>query len=194
MHAKPDTFHQVIPSSLGWLGVDLTDDGKVARLEVLPGPREGQPPRNKRDAHVLEFLKSQVDGYFRRSLRTFNLPINLPGEALEQRVWAETLLLRFGQCVNLAVLAQRVEAEGEAVAAALRANPIVLLVPSHRVLGWESGEVPAWLRTLREVEDIVPGDSTTLTYGSLPTTPQEVARATAQAPSATLHPRAKKGK
>lgn len=194
MVSPPIPFHHYFHSPLGWIGVALTDGGKIGRLEVLPDSEETLilAPRHRREPPVLDFLKGQLDGYFRRSLRTFNLPIHLAGDALEQRVWAETLLLTHGQCVTLAVLAQRVRAADQtsAVAAALRANPVAILVPSHRVLGWEeAGQVQPWTRFLRDLEDIVPGESTCLTYASLPSTAQEVARAAARAPTATLRPK-----
>ncbi|NTV73243.1 MAG: methylated-DNA--[protein]-cysteine S-methyltransferase [Holophaga sp.] len=196
MAVPPIPFHHYLHSPLGWIGVGLADGGKIGRLEVLPESEDTLilTPRNRREPRVLDFLKSQLDGYFRRTLRTFNLPIHLAGDALEQRVWAETLLLGFGQCVSLKVLAERMHAveRTNAVAAALRASPVAILVPTHRVLGWEeAGPLPPWIRFLRTLEDIVPGESTSLTADSLPTTAHELARAAAQAPSVTLRPKGK---
>jgi methylated-DNA-[protein]-cysteine S-methyltransferase len=167
----PIPFHHYLHSPLGWIGVGLADGGRISRLEVLPESEETLilTPRNRREPRVVDFLKTQLDGYFRRTLRTFNLPIHLAGDALEQRVWAETLLVGYGQCVSLEVLSQRARTieQADAVAAALRANPVAILVPTHRVLGWEeAGQVPPWTRFLRKLEDIVPGESICQTLDS----------------------------
>lgn len=191
MPLSESTFFQVLPSPLGRLGVTLAD-GKVVRLEVLPDGTPGSPAspiRPGREARVLAALQQQLSSYFSTTCRTFNVPIALAGDDLEHRVWSELLLLGFGQCVNLQSLADRVKtADLESVAQALRACPIAILVPTHRVMGWDQEPLP-WVAVLRTLEDIVPGETTVLIPTSLPTTAQEIARATARAPHATLHRR-----
>ena len=82
-----------------------------------------------------------------------------------------------------------------AVAEAIRDNPIALLVPSHRVFGWESllptCSAMEWLSELRRLEDIVPGENTCLSFGKHVTTPMEWARAKALAPSVLMVPETK---
>lgn len=191
MPLSENSIFQVLPSPLGRLGVTITE-GKVARLEVLPDGAPGAPagtPRRSRESRVLEALQQQLSSYFAASCRTFNVPITLSGNDLERRVWSELLLLGYGQCVNLQGLAERVKSgDLEGVALAARACPIAILVPTHRAVGWEP-EPLAWVAALRDLEDIVPGETTVLISSSLPTTAQEIARATARAPHATLHPR-----
>ena len=185
-------FHHFFQSPLGWIGMGMAPDGKVGRLEVLPGGSSDDTlilTARRKEPRILECLKNQLADYFRLSCRTFNIPVRLAGTDLEQRVWGEALLLQFGQCVTLQVLAQRVKsASAEAVAAALRANPVAILVPTHRVLGWEQKPLE-WLQTLRRLEDIVPGETTCLMPSSLPNTAEEFARAQAMATPATLHHR-----
>jgi len=157
--AVPTPFHHYLHCPLGWMGGGLAEGGRITRLEILPESEDTLilTPRNRREPRVLGFLKTQMDGYFRRTLRTFNLPIHLAGDALEQRVWAETLLLGFGQGLDLKALAGRVRADEQATAAALGANPVAILVPTHRVLGWEeAGPVPPWVGFLRRLEAIDP--------------------------------------
>ncbi|BDU72966.1 methylated-DNA--[protein]-cysteine S-methyltransferase [Mesoterricola silvestris] len=151
-------FHHYLHSPAGWIGVGLAEGGKISHLEILPETEDTLilTPRNRREPRVMDFLKTQLDGYFRRTLRTFNLPMHLEGDAWRQRVWAETLGVGYGQTVDLATLARRLNSgdHPEAVAAALAANPVAILVPSHRVLGWEGGEALPWLRFLRKLEGL----------------------------------------
>jgi alkylated DNA nucleotide flippase Atl1 len=99
------------------------------------------------------------------------------------------LTLQFGQCLELSVLAHRIglPSNPAAVAKAIRSNPISILVPSHRVLGWETAtdmEGQEWLYRLRALEDITPGESTCLMASSLPSTMAEMARSVALSPPA----------
>jgi len=189
---SPAPFHDFLRSPLGWIGVAIAVDGKVGRLEVVPGGPSDETmvlsAPNRSHAKIMGFLKAQLHDYFHLSCQTFNIPIRLDGSALEQRVWAEILMLQFGQCVTLQVLSDRLGVPPREVAPVIRANPVAILVPTHRVFSWEN-EPAEWLGTLRRLEDIVPGESTCLMSSSLPNTPQEMARATAMATPATLRPR-----
>jgi len=194
MSASTHQYHYFFPSPLGWVAVGLTSRGQVERLSINRISNadntllyEASTPRTPR---ILECLKTQLDGYFRLVCQTFNIPLALAGSDLELRVWNELLTLQFGQCIDLSVLALRVglPANPVAVAKAVRSNPIAILIPSHRVLGWEAAapteEHDEWLNRIRTLEDIVPGESTCMMFSSLPTTAQEVARSAALSPPA----------
>jgi O6-methylguanine-DNA--protein-cysteine methyltransferase len=193
MIAPTNQYHFFIPSPLGWIATGLTSRGEVERLSINRVSNADKTmilgtsaPRHSR---ILGFLKNQIDGYFQLQCRTFNIPLVLSGNGLEEQVWNELLTLQFGQCVDLSVICHRVGSSNPgAVARAIRANPIAILIPSHRVLGWEN-VTPAedsieWLNRLRALEDIVPGESTCMMYSSLPTTALELARSAALAPPA----------
>jgi len=194
MSAATHQYHYFFPSPLGWIAVGLTPHGQVERLSINRIGNadntmllQASTPRSPR---ILNCLKTQIDSYFRLLCRTFNVPLALSGSDLELRVWNELLTLQFGQCIDLSVMALRVGAPSNpvGVAKAIRANPVAILVPSHRVLGWET-VAPAeegleWLNRIRALEDIVPGESTCMMYSSLPTTAQELARSAALSPSA----------
>ncbi len=190
--STPYTYNHFFQSPIGWIGVALTSKGQVERLSVYPGSPFDEtlmftPPQGHQPV-IMNCLKNQLNDYFRLACRSFNVPLFMAGNALEQKVWPELLTLQFGKCVELPIIAQRV---GEphnliGVAMAIRANPIAILVPSHRVLGWETlaphAQSEEWLNRLRCLEDIVPGESTCMLYSSLPSTPREIARAAALSP------------
>jgi methylated-DNA-[protein]-cysteine S-methyltransferase len=81
--------------------------------------------------------KKQLDNYFNKSLKHFEVELDLQGTEFQQRVWTELLKIPFGKTVTYKELTLRI---GDikairAVAAANAANPVSIIVPCHRVIG-----------------------------------------------------------
>lgn len=78
---------------------------------------------------VLEFLEGKR--------REFHLPMSTGGTAFQRRVWEETLRIPYGSTITYGCLATRIgnPAASIAIGAALAANPLLLMVPCHRVIG-----------------------------------------------------------
>jgi methylated-DNA-[protein]-cysteine S-methyltransferase len=127
-------FH-TISTPLGDLGAAFNDDGKLIRLTrfrgATPPDPEGPIPRS------LPFLKRQMEAYFSGNLRDFNIPLLMEGTEFQRRVWKELLAIPYGQAISYLELARRLGDEKciRAAARANGANPIVILVPCHRVIG-----------------------------------------------------------
>jgi methylated-DNA-[protein]-cysteine S-methyltransferase len=81
-------------------------------------------------------VKKQLREYFAGERRVFTLPLAAPGSAFQQRVWAELAAIPYGQTRSYGQLAAALEKTGaaRAVGRANAANPLVLLVPCHRVI------------------------------------------------------------
>lgn len=62
------------------------------------------------------------------------LPIHLVGTPYQQRVWSELRQIPSGQTLNYGAISAQLASSARAVAGACRANPVVLLVPCHRVV------------------------------------------------------------
>jgi O-6-methylguanine DNA methyltransferase len=87
-------------------------------------------------------LKVQLKQYFARQRREFQLPLDYPGTAFQERVWATLLQIPYGQTWSYLDMAQRlgdVKAT-RAVGTANGANPIAIVIPCHRVIN-ASGEL-----------------------------------------------------
>jgi len=80
---------------------------------------------------------SQLNGYFERRRRSFDLPLAPEGTPFQRRVWAELQQIPFGATVSYGELARRVgePTASRAVGAANGANPIPIVIPCHRVVG-----------------------------------------------------------
>ena len=65
------------------------------------------------------------------------MPIGLAGTDFQRRVWMEVANIPFGQTTTYLKLSQKLgnPAAIRAVGAAIGANPILVILPCHRVLG-----------------------------------------------------------
>ncbi len=104
-------------------------------------------------------LARQLDAYFARRRRAFDLPLDLDGTDFQLEVWAQLRAIPYGATVGYGQIARRVGSPGaaRAVGGACGANPAPILVPCHRVLaaggrlGGFSGGLE-WKRALLAIE------------------------------------------
>ncbi len=62
------------------------------------------------------------------------LPVHLVGTYYQQRIWSELRQIPSGQTTSYGAISTQLTSSPRAVAGACRANPIVLVVPCHRVV------------------------------------------------------------
>lgn len=97
--------------------------------EVTPVPAE------------MAALAAQWNAYWEGSLRDFDVPLELVGTEFQRRVWALVCDIQYGQTRTYGELALQLGDRNlsRAVGAANGANPVVVLVPCHRVIGKSGG-------------------------------------------------------
>jgi methylated-DNA-[protein]-cysteine S-methyltransferase len=90
---------------------------------------------------VLLLAKNWLDAYFSKKTTLSLLPLAPEGTAFQQRVWQECMRVPFGQTISYGDLAKQVAAlmnkprmSAQAVGQALSKNPILLMIPCHRVV------------------------------------------------------------
>ncbi|MGM9859956.1 MAG: methylated-DNA--[protein]-cysteine S-methyltransferase [Muribaculaceae bacterium] len=85
---------------------------------------------------VLDAALHQMERYFAGQLTQFDLPINPTGTPFQQSVWQAMLEIPYGATISYGKLAHRIghPTASRAVAAACGANPIVIIIPCHRVV------------------------------------------------------------
>ena len=81
--------------------------------------------------------RRQLEAYFRRELREFDLPLHLEGTEFQLRVWNALQTIPYGTTVSYGQLATQIGSPSavRAVGAANGANPIAIVLPCHRVIG-----------------------------------------------------------
>ena len=113
-------------------------------------------PTSEGRSTLLDRLESQLTQYFAGRRRAFDLPLDIPGSAFQERVWAELRRIPYGQTISYRQLAERVGAGSayRAVGRANGSNRVAVVVPCHRViaagggLGGYGGGLPAKRRLL----------------------------------------------
>ena len=93
-------------------------------------------PEKGRTALLDEAVR-QMTAYFDRTLRVFNLPLDLRGTPFQRAVWDELLTIPYGTTLTYGEIAMEVERPRafQAVGRAVGANPVAIIVPCHRVVG-----------------------------------------------------------
>lgn len=127
MHMKGTAVYH---SPFGKMQLDW-EDGAVTALRLAPfGACEGAP-----DALTARVFR-QLDEYFSGTRRTFDFPCRLHGTPFQQRVWAALRDIPYGETRSYKQLAEAIGRPNacRAVGMANHANPILIVIPCHRVI------------------------------------------------------------
>ncbi len=100
---------------------------------------------------LLDRVETQLAEFFEARRTWFDLPIDLPGSAFQERVWTELQRIPYGTTISYGELAARVgmPRSSRAVGRANGSNRLAIIVPCHRVvasgggLGGYGGGLPA---------------------------------------------------
>lgn len=129
----------IIPSPLGNILLNSREDClselRFTDAEVT-GPFSDQ---------VLLETQKQLDEYFAGTRRIFNIPIGLGGTDFQRKVWMAINELVFGQTTTYSKIADKIQnpAAIRAVGTAIGANPILIILPCHRIIG-TSGQLTGY--------------------------------------------------
>jgi methylated-DNA-[protein]-cysteine S-methyltransferase len=119
--------------SIGPLGI-AEEDGKISRVffgKKVPSGFE------KRETPLIQKTASQLNDYFNGKRKKFDLPLLLHGTDFQLAVWKALQKIPFGETKSygdIAALIGKAKAS-RAVGMANNRNPIVIIVPCHRVIG-----------------------------------------------------------
>jgi methylated-DNA-[protein]-cysteine S-methyltransferase len=118
-----------------WGEIRLAGDA-TAVCGVKVHVRPESPERSEYSA-VLGACAQQLRDYFSGTRREFTVPVQLMGTPFQRIVWSAVGAIPYGHTCTYAELARRCARPQavRAVAAALARNPVLILVPCHRVLG-----------------------------------------------------------
>ncbi len=126
------------------------DDRGVVSSEFRPRPH-GAAKRTRYAHPLLREVKEQVDAYFARRLRRFELPYHFEGTPFQIDVWKMVSQLEVGQLISYGEVARAVgrPLSHRDVAAAIGKTPLALFVPAHRVVGSDGRIKGAGANSLR---------------------------------------------
>lgn len=86
-------------------------------------------------------FEKQMSLYFKSKLKTFDLWVSPQGTDFQLTVWKALQQIPFGEVISYSHLAVRLggKEKTRAVATAIAKNPILILIPCHRVIGADGG-------------------------------------------------------
>ena len=130
----------LLPSPIGVLTLVASDEGlrSVIFESETHGPRRFDAELVDDPRHpVLVAAVEQLDAYFARDLKEFDLPLDLVGTEFQVAVWRALASIPYGETVSYAEQARRIgrPSATRAVGAANGRNPVPVVLPCHRVIG-----------------------------------------------------------
>ncbi|MFD4139877.1 methylated-DNA--[protein]-cysteine S-methyltransferase [Streptomyces sp. NPDC058572] len=129
--------HTVVDSPYGPLTLVATDGVLSGLYMTEQRHRPDEETFGGHDETPFGEAIRQLDAYFARELKEFDLPMRLEGTPFQRRVWDQLRRIPYGETRTYGELAGALDSPGapRAVGLANGKNPIGIIVPCHRVIG-----------------------------------------------------------
>jgi methylated-DNA-[protein]-cysteine S-methyltransferase len=121
-----------LASPVGRLALEAEGDALTGVRWAGAGERARD---NSNQSPVLKEARYQLERYFARKLRTFDLPLAAKGTDFQKSVWKMMREIPYGETATYGGIAMALGSGPRAVGTACGRNPIPIIVPCHRVLG-----------------------------------------------------------
>lgn len=136
-----------INTPLGRVTAIVDGAGRLQRLDFIEQAKHGLDPlilqRIPQDASALTEVAKQLTAYFHGELQTFSLALAPEGSVYQRSAWSAMCTIPYGQTRGYAQLAATLSSgsSARAMGRACALNPIVIVVPCHRVSGADGSMV-----------------------------------------------------
>lgn len=125
-------------SPVGMLCIEEEDGGIISLyldLNTDTSADKGTP--------VLKNAVRQLEQYFKGERQEFDLPIKLKGTDFQLKVWTALRHIPYGETCSYGEIAKKIgnSKASRAVGGANNKNPILIIVPCHRVIGADGSMV-----------------------------------------------------
>lgn len=120
----------VVESPIGKVYIEC-DGERIVRVSFTS---LGQGKRSKQPKALKEAVL-QMEGYFKGRRKKFDLPLYQVGSAYRKKVWQRLSKIPFGKVITYEQLSETVGGNARSAGTAVGDNPLMILVPCHRVLG-----------------------------------------------------------
>jgi len=131
--------YKLIPSPIGKLKLVASDEGLVAILWENRPRRVLLADLVENPAHpMLLRAEKELNEYFSHKRKAFTVPLDMRGTYFQKQVWEALLGIPFGETRTYGQLANQLgnPKATRAVGAANGRNPIAIIVPCHRLIGF----------------------------------------------------------
>jgi methylated-DNA-[protein]-cysteine S-methyltransferase len=120
-----------VDSPVGRLAIEADHDAVTGVRWASPGERT----RERANSPVLKEAAHQLNRYFAKKLKRFDLPLAQRGTDFQKRVWAMMRDIPYGETATYGGMAVALGSGPRPIGMACARNPIPIIVPCHRVLG-----------------------------------------------------------
>lgn len=102
---------------------------------------ELEKEREQKENGMIRNAALQLQEYFEGTRTEFSIPLDLKGTAFQRKVWAALCEIPYGETRSYGEIAKSIgnPKAARAVGMANHNNPIVIVVPCHRVIGADGG-------------------------------------------------------
>ena len=121
-----------ITTPVGILRLSASDDA-LTRIELVRRASPEKSPLND----VLKRAVRELNEYFSGKRSSFSITVNFDGTDFQKRVWKALQRIPFGHTRSYGQIAHSIgkPAAVRAVGGACHRNPLMIIVPCHRVVG-----------------------------------------------------------
>ena len=131
-------FYKIYDFEIGKLAI-CEDNGKIVLVNVVKTKEDiEEMAKNsiQKETSLIKNTKQQLDEYFAGKRKKFDIPIKLDGTDFQIKVWKELLKIPYGVTVSYKDIAIKIgnPKACRAVGMANHNNPILIIVPCHRVI------------------------------------------------------------
>ena len=97
------------------------------------------------ETDLIRELVKQLEEYFRGERKIFNIPLEYKGTEFQLKVWEELKKIEYGETKSYKEIAEKIGIKkgARAVGGANNKNPILILIPCHRVIS-ASGDLSGY--------------------------------------------------
>lgn len=126
-------FFQIYETAL----FPLTISGSGTAITHIQFGKAADFPGLRQETELIKEAFRQITGYLSGKLRVFDLPLAPHGTEFQKRVWDVLLTIPYGRTLSYSEVAARAGSPRacRAVGMANHNNPVVIVIPCHRVIG-----------------------------------------------------------
>ncbi len=123
-------------SPLGMIEIECQGRA-ITRVRLCPESIATSPESTVSRPSVLQQCIQELEAYFKGTLTTFTVPVEPEGTPFQQQVWNGLQEIPYGTTCTYAQLAEKIgnPRACRAVGNANNRNPVLILIPCHRVIG-----------------------------------------------------------
>ena len=117
-------------SPIGILEI-VCENNELISLKIV-----SQPEFVPEESGYIKNIKSQLNEYFSGKRQNFYIKTNPKGTPFQKRVWQELQKIPYGETKSYSDIAQLIARKNaqRAVGSACNKNPILIIIPCHRVI------------------------------------------------------------